>query len=136
MLASLRLYSDGAEVLYDFGQYADDEGDATALKQLVVVRHGQHVFTDAVAQYLRRIEFAHDGYAKVLKLPSYKVAEVVADPRRGFGQPTFERGGTRVEDIMSLFWSGESLATVSAEYGVPTDQLEDALRVASCSLAA
>lgn len=131
VLASRRLYSDGAEVLYDFGEQSGDASDATALKQLVVVRNGQHVFTEVVQQYLQRIEFAQDGYAQVIKLPSYRVAEIVADPRRGFGQPTFVRGGSRVEDVLSMFVAGESLATVSAEYGVPKDQLEDAVRVAS-----
>lgn len=137
VLASRRLYSDGAEVLYDFGQHADDADDATAIKQLVVVRHGQHVFTEVVQQYLQRIEFAQDGYAQVIELPQYRVANIVADPRRGFGQPTFVQGGARVEDVLGMFLAGESLATVSVEYGVPEDQLEDALRVASSrSLAA
>jgi uncharacterized protein (DUF433 family) len=52
-------------------------------------------------------------------------------PNRGFGQPVFERGGARVEDALGMFWAGESLATVAEEYGIPEDQLEDALRVAS-----
>lgn len=133
VLASKRLYSDGAEVLYDFGLHSGDADDASAVKQLVVVRNKQHVFTEVVEQYLRRIEFSQDGFAQVIKLPQYSVAEIVADPRRGFGQPTFERGGARVEDVLGMFWAGESLATVSAEYGVPEAQLEDAVRVASRS---
>lgn len=131
VLASRRLYSDGAEVLYDFGQHSQDADDASALKQLVVVRNNQHVFTEVVERYLKRIEFAPDDFAQFVRLPGYGSASVVADPRRGFGQPTFERGGARVEDVLGLFWAGESLATVSAEYGVPEEQLEDALRVAS-----
>jgi uncharacterized protein (DUF433 family) len=60
----------------------------------------------------------------------------VIDPRRGFGQPTFVAGGARVEDALGMFLSGESLATVSAEYGVPENELEDAVRVASRLIAA
>jgi uncharacterized protein (DUF433 family) len=119
VLASRRLYSDGAEVLYDFGRLTNDTEDASALRQLVVVRHGQRVFTAVVEQYLRQIEFSADGFAQVVRLPQYGSANVVADPRRGFGHPTFQRGGARVEDVLSLFWAGESLATVSSEYGVP-----------------
>ena len=130
VLASKRLYTDGAEVLYDFGQESGRE-DAEAVMRLVVVTNNQYVFTEIVAQYLKRIDFASDGYAELIRLPSYQRAEVMVSPRRGFGQPVFERGGARVEDALGLFWAGESLATVAEEYGVPEDQLEDALRVAS-----
>ena len=132
-LASKRLYTDGAEVLYDLGQEVEDGED---VMRLVVVRNGQHVFNEIVQRYLRRIEFAADGFAGVLQLPSYQHARVVVDPHRGFGQPTFVAGGARVEDALSLFWSGESLGTVSAEFGVPESELEDALRVASRATAA
>jgi len=128
VLASKQLYTDGAEVLYDFGQDLDEE---QAVLRLVVVRKGQYVFTDIVQQYLRRIDFAPDGYARLIRLPGYERAEVVVSPNRGFGQPVFERGGARVEDALGMFWAGESLATVAEEYGIPEDQLEDALRVAS-----
>ena len=132
VLASEQLYTDGAEVLCDFGQ---DGEDAEAVMQLVVIRNGQHVFTDIVQQYLKRIDFGTDGYAELLRLPSYEHADVVVSPQRGFGQPTFARGGAKVEDALGTFWAGESLATVAEEYGVPEDQLEDALRVASRSAA-
>jgi uncharacterized protein (DUF433 family) len=128
-LASERLYTDGAEVLYDFGQKDSDNG--AAAMQLVVVRNGQHMFTEIVEQYLRRIEFAPDGYASVIRLPGYQRADVLVSPQRGFGQPVFEHGGARVEDALGMFWAGEPLATVAEEYGVPEEQLEDALRVAS-----
>lgn len=127
VLASRSLYSDGAEVLYNFSNSEEDTG----VKELVVVRNGQHVFTEVVQQYLKRIEFAPDGYAQLIKLPGYRVAEIVADPRKGFGQPTFRRGGSKLEDVLGMFWAGETLATVSAEYGVPEAHLEDALRNAS-----
>jgi uncharacterized protein (DUF433 family) len=129
VLASKRLYTDGAEVLWDFGQ--DDSDEREAVMRLVVVRKGQYVFTEIIQQYLRRIDFATDGYAGLIRLPSYEHAQVVVNPRRGFGQPVFERGGARVEDALGMFWAGETLATVAEEYGVPEVQLEDALRVAS-----
>ena len=131
VLASKSLYTDGAELLYDFAEQAGDSPEAASARQLVVVRHGQHVFNEVVDHYLQRVEFAPDRYAQVIMLPGYGQAEVVADPRRGFGQPTFKRGGARVEDALGMFWAGESLAQVSLEYGVPESELEDALRVAS-----
>jgi len=56
---------------------------------------------------------------------------VVVDPSRGFGQPIFARGGARLEDALSLFRAGESLDVVADEYGVPRDQFEDVVRVAT-----
>lgn len=129
VLASRSLYTDGAEVLYDFAESSDPE--AGDVRQLVAVRHGQLVFNEVVDQYLRRIEFADDGYAWLIRLPGYQAATVVVDPTRGFGQPIFGRGGARVEDALGMFWAGETLADVAIEYGVPESQLVDALRVAT-----
>jgi len=84
-----------------------------------------------VEAYLRRLEFADDGYVQLIRLPAYEVAEVVVDPDRGFGQPIFARGGARLEDALALFRSGEPLDVVAEEYGVPRAELEDAVRIAT-----
>jgi len=130
-LASRRLYTDGAELLFDYGESHADTPDGAGVRTLVVVRSGQRVFADVVHDYLRRIEYGADGYASLIHLPAYGHAEVVADPTRSFGSPIFERGGARVDDVLQRFWTGESLDELSAEFGVPADQLEDVLRVAS-----
>ena len=131
VLASRALYSDGAELLYDYAKRSGDTSEAKGARELVVVRNGQRVFNEVVEQYLRRVEFAGDGYALVVPLPGYVSAQVVADPRRGFGHPRFKRGGAKVEDVLGMFMAGESLLDVAAEYRVPLSELEDALRVAS-----
>jgi uncharacterized protein (DUF433 family) len=130
-LASQRLYTDGAEVLFDYAETTSDASSARAARDLVVVRSGQRVFNDIVAAYLRRIEFGTDGYAQLLHLPAYEVADVIVDPTRGFGQPVFARGGARLEDALSLFRAGEPLEVVAGEYGIPPSQLEDAVRIAT-----
>lgn len=81
-----------------------------------------------VEDYLRHIEYGADGYAAMIHLPAYRHAEVVADPSRSFGAPIFERGGAKVDDVLKRFWAGEALDELSAEFGVPVDQLEDVLR--------
>jgi uncharacterized protein (DUF433 family) len=129
-LASRRLYTDGAEVLFDYGEAGADV-TRDDVRYLVVVRSGQRVFTDVVQDYLRRIEYADDGYARLIRVPGYQRAEVVADPERSFGSPIFERGGARVDDVLQRFWAGDSLDDLTREFGVPADQLEDVLRVAS-----
>ena len=129
-LASRRVYTDGAELLFDYGESHADTPDGAGVRTLVV-RSGQRVFADVVHDYLRRIEYGADGYASLIHLPAYGHAEVVADPTRSFGAPIFERGGARVDDVLQRFWTGDSLDELSAEFGVPADQLEDVLRVAS-----
>jgi uncharacterized protein (DUF433 family) len=129
-LASRRLYTDGAELLFDYTERMSSE-DGSALRELVVVRSGQRVFSDVVASYLRRIDYAPDGYAQLIRLPAYDKAEVVADPARGFGQPIFARGAARVADVLERFWSGDDIETLSVEFGVPVREIEDVLRAAS-----
>ncbi|MGA7270597.1 MAG: DUF433 domain-containing protein [Acidimicrobiia bacterium] len=130
-LASKSLYTDGAELLYDFGEAHSEHQEGRAALELVVVRSGQRVFTDAIQEYLRRIEYGPDGYAALIHVPAYRRAEVVVDPTRSFGAPIFERGGSRVDDVLQRFWAGESLDELSNEYGVPLNHLEDVVRVAS-----
>lgn len=130
-LASQRLYSDGAEVLYDFAEHHDEPGTAEATNDLVVLRNGQRVFTDVVTDYLQRIEYGPDGYARLIHLPGYARRQVVADPTRSFGQPVFVHGATRVSDMLDRFQAGESLPDLAEDFGVPIEDLEDALRVAS-----
>jgi uncharacterized protein (DUF433 family) len=130
-LASQRLYTDGAEVLFDYAQSQGDPAVVRAVRELVVIRNGQRVFNDIVDAYLRRVEFGTDGYVRLIRLPAYEVADVLVDPQRGFGQPVFARGGARLEDALAMFRAGESLDVVADEFGVPVEQLEDAVRIAT-----
>lgn len=129
-LASRKLFTDGAELLFEYGERAFAVGAEDA-QGLTVVRNGQRVFVEVVRSYLERIEYGPDGYPELIRVPGYGIAEVVADPDRSFGAPIFERGGTRVSDVLQRFWTGESIDELVDEFGVPREQLEDALRVAS-----
>jgi uncharacterized protein (DUF433 family) len=95
------------------------------------VRSGQRVFSPIIDAYLRRITYADDGYARMIRLPAYERADVVVDPERSFGQPIFARGGTRISHVLQRFWTGEGLDSLSEEFGVPRSELEDVLRAAS-----
>ena len=128
-LASKQLYTDGAEVLYDYAQHAADTAEGESARELVVVRNNQRVFAEIVDSYLRRVDFAPDGYAQLIHLPQYRVAEVTVDPDHAFGRPRFSRGGAGLADVIDLFRAGEPIDAVAEEFGLSRAEVEDALRV-------
>lgn len=129
-LASRRLFTDGAEVLYDYAEHAADTPEGASARELVVVRNDQRVFAEVVEDHLRRVDFAPDGYAQMIQLPQYRVADVRIDTEHAFGRPRFARGGAKVEDVLDLFRAGEPLKTVAEEFGLAQADVEDVLRVA------
>jgi uncharacterized protein (DUF433 family) len=126
-LASKRLYTDGAEVLFD---YATKHGEREVM-DLVVVRTQQRQFSEVVKGYLKRIHYGGDGWADAVQLPTYENAEVIVDPRVAFGLPLVVHGGARVEDLVDRFQAGDSVADIAADFSVPPDQVEDVIRVAT-----
>ena len=126
-LASKRLYTDGAEVLFD---YANRRGEREVM-ELVVVRTQQRQFSSVVKDYLKRIEYGGDGWADSVQLPTYGNAKVVVDPRVAFGMPLVVHGGARVEDLVDRFQAGDSVADIAADFSVPSDEVEDVIRLAT-----
>jgi transposase-like protein len=123
-LASRRLYSDGAEVLYDYARSADDK----QLGLLTVVVNGQRVFHDVITDYLQRIDFDDDPWAQALIVPAterrlLRVRAEVAD-----GEPLFIEGGAPLSAVRSRWQAGEPISAVARDYGVPERDIEDALR--------
>ena len=125
-LASRRLYTDGAAVLFD---YAERRGDAE-LAGLTQVVSQQRVFPEVMQEYLRRIDYGADGWAARLASPATRGRLVVVDPEQSFGQPIFVHGAVRVEDVLDRWKAGETIAAVAADFGVPPADVEDYLRVA------
>jgi uncharacterized protein (DUF433 family) len=126
-LASQRLYTDGAEVLFD---YANKHGEREVM-ELVVVRTQQRQFSEVVKGYLKRIHYGGDGWADSVRLPTYANSEVIVDPRIAFGLPLVVHGGARVEDLVDRFQAGDSVKEIAADFSVPPDQVEDVIRVAT-----
>lgn len=127
-LASKDLYTDGAEVLWDFAQHAGEGSpDDQVVKHLIVPRSGQYVFKDIVQHYLKQISFDTDKYASMIRLPQYGEANVVLDPHRGYGQPVFDVSGARVADALGPLRAGETFKAVARDYGVSERDLRDAL---------
>jgi uncharacterized protein (DUF433 family) len=127
-LASRDLYTDGAEVLWNFAQHAGvGSSDDRVVKHLIVPRSGQYVFKDIVQHYLKQISFDDDKFASSIRLPQYGDANVVLDPNRGYGQPVFDTSGVKVDDALGPLRAGETFEAVALDYGISASELRDAL---------
>jgi uncharacterized protein (DUF433 family) len=122
-LASQQLYSDGANVLFDYARAHDDK----QLRLLTVVSSGQRVFHEVIDRYLRRITYGPDGFASRLVLPITDGELLEVDPERAFGQPIFLHGGARLMDVRGRVLAGEPVASVAEDFGVPLDDVRAAL---------
>jgi len=120
-LASERLFTDGASILYD---YAEHDGEEELLTQVVTQ---QRVFADVVRDYLRRIAYGPDGWPVRLVSPVTSRDVVAVDPERSFGQPIFIRGGVRVEDVLDRIRADERPQAVADDMGVSLEDIEAVL---------
>lgn len=121
-LASERLFTDGAEILYDFAERRGED----EISDLVVLRSGQHVFHQVIKDYLERITYDEEGWAARIILPitAHRVFEV--DPRRGAGRPLFVHGGAPLANIVGRLKAGDSAAEVARDFAVPLEDLLEA----------
>ncbi|TDC32646.1 DUF433 domain-containing protein [Micromonospora sp. KC213] len=122
VLATNTIATDGAELLYNAATKVAPEW--------VRARDDQMTFRQVVETALKYVSYAADGYAERIILRPYGAADVIIDPRFGFGQPVFERRKVRVETIADLFYGGgESVDDIADEYDLTTDEVETVLRV-------
>ncbi len=125
-LASDRLFTDGAEVLWNLGAHAPEgTAEQVSAMKLLVPRSGQYVFNEVVAAYLQRIAFS-DGYARLIRLQEYGDADVVLDPTRGYGRPIFDRAGVTVDNVFGALRAGDSIEETAEDYGLEPEQLRNA----------
>ena len=122
-LASRRLYTDGAVILFDYAKSEHDD-------QLTVVVTQQRVFSPVVEEYLQRIEHGPDGWAVRVASPVTARPIVLVDPRRAFGQPIFVHGAAPVESIVDRIKAGEPIREVADDFGVPEADVRDYLDAA------
>jgi uncharacterized protein (DUF433 family) len=122
-LASEKLSTDGAEVLWDAAQFS---GEVDGVRLLVVPRSGQVVFTEVVEGFLRSINF-DAGYAGQIHLRRYQGVDVVMDPQRSYGHPIFERAGVEVENVLGRLRAGEPVEVTARDFGLEVPELHAAL---------
>ncbi|MCI5826515.1 MAG: DUF433 domain-containing protein [Arcanobacterium sp.] len=127
VLLSDRLYTDGAEILYEYAEHKDGE----ALK-LVVARNGQQVLTTLIEQYLKRITFDKDASTPVrISLEAiYGGVDVFVDPFINSGAPTLQANGMRVQDILGYIRAGDTVEDIAEEFGLTPKIVRDLILAA------
>ena len=122
-LASRRLYTDGANILFD---YATDQDDKQ-LVLLTVVHSGQRVFHDVIAAYLRRIGWEDDQWATSLIVPATERELLRIRPEVAGGDPLFIAGGGPLSAVRSRACAGEPIISIARDYDVPESDVREAL---------
>ena len=121
-LASRKLYSDGANVLYDYAKKHDDR----QLRLLTVVQTGQRVFHEVIFEYLTRITFG-DQWATELILPVTERRLLRVVPDVASGDALFMDGGAPLSAVQSRTAAGEPIESIAADYGTPAEDIREAL---------
>lgn len=124
-LLSNRLYTDGAEILYDFTQHEKDP----RLSGLTVVRNNQRVLAPIMTTYLKRIQYIADGVPGQIELRSGLPHEtrILVNPQINFGQPYLSTFGIGTADIFKAHRGGDSLEEIAADYEIPLDLIESVI---------
>lgn len=121
-LASRQLYSDGANVLYDYATRHRDR----QLRLLTVVQTGQRVFHEVIHEYLTRITFG-ERWATELILPVTERRLLRVLPDVASGDALFIHGGAPLSAVQSRAAAGEPIESIAADYGTPAKDIREAL---------
>ncbi|BFU47807.1 DUF433 domain-containing protein [Krasilnikovia sp. MM14-A1004] len=122
VLATHTIATDGGELLYNAASRVAPEW--------VRAKDGQQALRQVVEAVIKFVSYAEDGFAARIRLKPYEAAEVIIDPRFGFGQPVFADSKVPIETIADLFYGGgESVEDIADEYGIGTAEVETVLRV-------
>lgn len=92
--------------------------------QLVVVRDGQYVLTDAAERFSSSITY--DSEVAATLRPDRRTPEVVMDPRRSFGQPSVRN--VRTDSLAEDYRAGTSRDDLADLYDLSLVQVDDAIR--------
>jgi uncharacterized protein (DUF433 family) len=133
VLANKTLYTDGAQILWDYARKAHDD----EIEQLVEPASGQKVFVDVVQQYLDLITYDSDWWASQIELPAFQPTRVVVDLHRGFGRPILDKYRVPIDAILDRFYdSHDQIQEIAADLELDPSEVENVIRGASRPAAA
>jgi uncharacterized protein (DUF433 family) len=123
-LINARFETDGADLFVNMvGQIVN------------VSSQGQTEIRSAIGGRLKRIEWDDEGIAfRLFPLPRTESGglvqpkSIVIDPRRGFGQTVIAGTGISTIIVAERHRAGDSLKDLAADYRLPEELIEDALR--------
>lgn len=122
-LASQRIATDGVELFVDMAD-----------QSLVHVRGNQYGIREVLSDYLQYVKWDDEGKPAQLRLKQYPAgAEVIIDPRFGWGAPVLGDSKVPVDAMLQLWRTGEPMSVVAEEYGLTSAVVEDVLRAASAA---
>lgn len=92
--------------------------------QLVVVRDGQLMLTDAAERFRSAVEY-NGGVAGLLR-PDQQTPDVVMDPQRAFGQPAVRN--VRTDSLAEDYRAGADREELADLYDLTLAQVDEAIR--------
>lgn len=92
--------------------------------QLVVVRDGQYLLTEAAKRFRSAVDY--DGEVAGLLRPDLRTPDVIMDPRRAFGQPAVRN--VRTESLAEDYRAGTSRDELADLYDLTLGQVDEAIR--------
>lgn len=120
-LASQRIATDGVSL---FVRVADES--------VIHARDRQIAIPEVISEHLTYISWDSTGSPARLRLPQYpSEAEVIIDPRFGWGAPVLAKSKVPVEAMVELWRTGEPISVVAEEFDLPADVVENVLRQAA-----
>lgn len=123
-LASHQFATDGVRL---FVEHLDDVVD------LSPGTRGQAIIPEVLERYLERIEHDEAGVAARLYPFTRRVEEqsprlVVIDARLAFGRPVIRGTSIPTQIVVERYKAGETMSELSADYGRPLEEIEEAIR--------
>jgi uncharacterized protein (DUF433 family) len=128
VLARNDIATDGGSLLYNAATKVAPEW--------VRVKDKQGTFRQVIEALFRFVSYADDGCAQRLRLRPYGHAEVIIDPRFGWGRPVLSSTKVPVDVIADLFFAGESVEDIADDFNISTEQVQAVVRVMGRSAAA
>lgn len=117
-LATEWMATDGIHILFNGGEGWVQARDRQAVIDTVIQPYLQYVAFDdrGLPSRYRPAGFAKHG------------AEVIVDPRFGFGRPILERSKINVSVLYDLWQAGDDIGLIAKGYGIEPSEVETALR--------
>ena len=121
-LASKHLYTDGAELLFDYAENRATSNFVCSLSSAQVSRCSTTSSTSISSGSNTKVVGRRDS-----TLPITEEPVLMADPERSFGQAIFVHGAARFADVIGRIEAGEDERVVAEDYGVPLADIHAAV---------